>query len=217
MRRLTIQRGHPERDALALANDGLAHKIARRFHRCVRGLELSDLLQEARIGLLLAAETFDETRGYAFSTYAYDWMTQRIQRAMLYSSCRPYLPWWVDKAARRVLEESARTGETDHAATARRLGYTRLRVARIVEAITAQGDVLSMDHDMLTDREPAGDLPADCVDRLFAVLPPEDVAEARRLWGVPLVPGERIRCEPGSGPAAQRRRFAARVREAMAG
>ena len=32
MRRLTIQRGHPERDALALANDGLAHKIARRFH-----------------------------------------------------------------------------------------------------------------------------------------------------------------------------------------
>lgn len=47
---------------------GLVHEVASTFHG---GYELDDLLQVGYIGLLAAAERFDEMRGWRFSTYAY--------------------------------------------------------------------------------------------------------------------------------------------------
>ncbi len=57
-----------ERERYVEENLGLAHSCVRRY--IGRGIEYDDLYQTACIGLVKAAEKFDEARGYRFSTYA---------------------------------------------------------------------------------------------------------------------------------------------------
>ena len=57
-----------ERDRLIEANIGLVHACAGRFRG--RGVEYDDLVQAGCVGLCKAADGFDDTRGFAFSTYA---------------------------------------------------------------------------------------------------------------------------------------------------
>ena len=58
-------------------NDKLAISFARKFVN--RGIELEDLIQEARIGLMKAAERYDYKKGFQFSTYATPWILQSIK------------------------------------------------------------------------------------------------------------------------------------------
>ena len=76
-----IERGDLEaKERLINSNLRLVIKFARRYQG--HGLALGDLVQEAMLGLIRAAEKFDWRRGYKFSTYAVLWIKQAIQRGL---------------------------------------------------------------------------------------------------------------------------------------
>lgn len=67
-----------DREKRVLENMGLVHSIANRFKG--RGAEYDDLVQAGCVGLIKAVDNFDETKGFAFSTYAVPVIMGEIKR-----------------------------------------------------------------------------------------------------------------------------------------
>ena len=62
------------------SNLRLVISIVKRYCKASKTVTLQDLIQEGNIGLMKAADRFDYTKGYKFSTYATWWIRQGIRR-----------------------------------------------------------------------------------------------------------------------------------------
>lgn len=105
-----IADGKRAHDQLVLANLRLVISIARRYRSA--GMELTDLIQEGTIGLMRAADKFDHTMGFKFSTYATWWIRQAIYRGMADKGRIIRLPVHVTEKLQRITNTRSRLQES---------------------------------------------------------------------------------------------------------
>ena len=79
---LTIKRGQRAANRMVSGNLRMVVSIARKYVSTTRHMTLDDIIQEGNVGLCRAVEKYDPAKGYKFSTYAYWWIRQGINRAI---------------------------------------------------------------------------------------------------------------------------------------
>jgi RNA polymerase primary sigma factor len=88
------------KEQLVEANMRLVINIAKHYHHAL--IPFEDLIQEGAIGLMTAAERYDPSRGYRFSTYATHWVRQAISRAIDNKSKSIRIPAHVSETLRKI-------------------------------------------------------------------------------------------------------------------
>ena len=99
------------REELAEANLLFVVTVAKQYRN--RGLSFSELISAGNVGLITAAERFDETRGFKFISYAVWWVRQMILQTLMEQSTVRVPPNRIDLLSKisRTIEALQKDGE----------------------------------------------------------------------------------------------------------
>lgn len=141
-----IRRGDREAlEKLTRANLRFVVSVAKQYQN--QGLSLPDLINEGNVGLIKAAEKFDETRGFKFISYAVWWIRQSILQALAEQSRIVRLPLnqvgalsKINKFSSQFEQQNERNPSVEE--LAERL---ELEVCKVADAMRVNGRHVSMD------------------------------------------------------------------------
>ncbi len=189
-------------EKLTKANLRFVVSVAKQYQN--QGLSLPDLINEGNLGLIKAAEKFDETRGFKFISYAVWWIRQSILQALAEQSRIVRLPLnqvgslnKITKAFSRFEQENERKPSAEELAE-----VVDLPVDKIADTLKMSGRHVSVDapfvegeDNSLLDVMPNDDSPnADRglineslsteIDRALDQLTPREADIIRKFFGI---------------------------------
>lgn len=141
-----IKRGDRQAlEKLTRANLRFVVSVAKQYQN--QGLSLPDLINEGNLGLIKAAEKFDETRGFKFISYAVWWIRQSILQALAEQSRIVRLPLnqvgslnKISKAFQKFEQENERRPSAEELAQ-----ELDLSVEKVTDSLKVSGRHISMD------------------------------------------------------------------------
>ena len=132
-------------EKLTRANLRFVVSVAKQYQN--QGLSLPDLINEGNLGLIKAAEKFDETRGFKFISYAVWWIRQSILQALAEQSRIVRLPLnqvgslnKINKAFSKFEQENARKPSAEELAE-----QLELPVDKVSDTLKISGRHVSVD------------------------------------------------------------------------
>ena len=132
-------------EKLTRANLRFVVSVAKQYQN--QGLSLPDLINEGNLGLIKAAEKFDETRGFKFISYAVWWIRQSILQALAEQSRIVRLPLnqvgslnKINKAYSKFEQENERTPTSEELAV-----ILEIPKEKVADTLRVSGRHISVD------------------------------------------------------------------------
>jgi len=140
-------------EKLTKANLRFVVSVSKQYQN--QGLSLPDLINEGNLGLIKAAQRFDETRGFKFISYAVWWIRQSILQALAEQSRIVRLPLnkigainKINKAFAKLEQDNEREPNVEEIAEVLDLPENEIK-----ESMRNSGRHVSMDAPLVTDEE----------------------------------------------------------------
>ena len=137
--------GERAKEKLVKANLRFVVPVAKQYQH--QGLSLTDLIDEGNIGLVKAAEKFDETRGFKFISYAVWWIRQSILQAIAEQSRIVRLPLNQVGALSKISAEISKFEQENQRkpSVAELAQITKMEESKIDQTIKADNHHMSID------------------------------------------------------------------------